>query len=221
MPKAIAQSNAGKPDLPSRSGQGAETRARILAATADLVGERGWDRVTTRSIAQRAGVNQALVHYHFGSIEALVREAALTAVNEELASATAPLLEPVPLEEGIRGSGRAVDALDPTSPRMSLFIELLLRSARDPILYEALVEELRAFRTLLAGRIAAEAAAGTVRADVDPMGMAVLITAALDGLLLHRLSDRETDVTGAVEAIIATLRPAPPPGEPNRIEVPS
>ena len=53
------------------------TRARLLSAAASLIAERGWSAVTTRAVAERAGVNQALVHYHFGSIDNLRREAVM------------------------------------------------------------------------------------------------------------------------------------------------
>ena len=40
------------------------TRQRLLAASSSLIVERGWSAVTTRAVAERAGVNQALVHYY-------------------------------------------------------------------------------------------------------------------------------------------------------------
>lgn len=49
-----------------------ETRARILAATDHLFGDLGFDATTTRDIAERSGVNKALIHYHFGSKEELL-----------------------------------------------------------------------------------------------------------------------------------------------------
>lgn len=50
----------------------AETRERILAATDQLFGAVGFDATTTRDIAERSGVNKALIHYHFGSKEELL-----------------------------------------------------------------------------------------------------------------------------------------------------
>ena len=48
-----------------------ETAGRLLAAAAALFGERGFDGVSARAVAERAGVNKALVFYYFGSMEAL------------------------------------------------------------------------------------------------------------------------------------------------------
>jgi len=44
-----------------------ETKAKILDATDQLFGELGFDATSTRDIAERSGVNKALIHYHFGT----------------------------------------------------------------------------------------------------------------------------------------------------------
>lgn len=47
-------------------------RERILEAADTLFGEIGFDATTTREIAERSGVNKALIHYHFKSKEGLL-----------------------------------------------------------------------------------------------------------------------------------------------------
>lgn len=49
-----------------------ETRARILEAADGLFGTLGFDATTTRDIAERSGVNKALIHYHYGSKDELL-----------------------------------------------------------------------------------------------------------------------------------------------------
>lgn len=44
-----------------------DTQARVLAAASELFAEHGFARTTIREIAERAGVNVAAGHYHFGS----------------------------------------------------------------------------------------------------------------------------------------------------------
>lgn len=61
------QSRRGEPD-PS-------TRERILEVALEAFSELGFDGASTRTIAQRAGVNQGLIPYYFGTKEALWREA--------------------------------------------------------------------------------------------------------------------------------------------------
>lgn len=43
------------------------TKSALLNSAADLFAQRGYDAVSTREIAERAGVNLALIQYHFGS----------------------------------------------------------------------------------------------------------------------------------------------------------
>jgi len=49
-----------------------ETRERILGAADALFGTLGFDGTTTRDIAERSGVNKALIHYHFGTKDDLL-----------------------------------------------------------------------------------------------------------------------------------------------------
>ncbi|WP_288047924.1 helix-turn-helix domain-containing protein, partial [Nocardia sp.] len=48
--------------------RGRATRERLLEAAVSLIGEVGWSGVSTRMVAQRAGVNAGVVHYHFASV---------------------------------------------------------------------------------------------------------------------------------------------------------
>jgi AcrR family transcriptional regulator len=43
------------------------TAARILRAAEELLGERGYDGVSMRDVAERAGITKALIFYHFRS----------------------------------------------------------------------------------------------------------------------------------------------------------
>ncbi|MEE9383090.1 MAG: TetR family transcriptional regulator [Nannocystaceae bacterium] len=56
------------PKPPSREGaRDAEaTRARLVNAAKHLIAEQGWAAATSRAIAAQAGVNAALINYHFG-----------------------------------------------------------------------------------------------------------------------------------------------------------
>lgn len=73
-----------------------EVRSAVLTATRELMGERGVDGFTVRDVADRAGVNHALVHRHFGTKadvveQVLVAEAA--AVSEAVVAARLPIAE--------------------------------------------------------------------------------------------------------------------------------
>jgi AcrR family transcriptional regulator len=51
---------------------GAETRIRILEAAQETLRVDGITQASARNIARRGGFNQALIFYHFGSVEGLL-----------------------------------------------------------------------------------------------------------------------------------------------------
>lgn len=51
---------------------GVSTRKVLLDAAEELLVSKGLSEITTRKVADKAGVNQALIHYHFGTMEELL-----------------------------------------------------------------------------------------------------------------------------------------------------
>jgi AcrR family transcriptional regulator len=62
--------------------QPAGTRARILAAAAEVFGAKGFKAATTRQIAEAAGVNPAAINYHFNGKQGLYTEVLETLLSE-------------------------------------------------------------------------------------------------------------------------------------------
>src|SRR5579862_2583558 len=69
-----------------------DTRAALIEAAIAVLGESGFAGASARRIAQRAGVNQALVFYHFGSVNDLL-VAALEEVSARRMAAYKELLD--------------------------------------------------------------------------------------------------------------------------------
>src|SRR3546814_709558 len=103
------------------------TRDRILDAALDLFSERSFDGATTREIAQRAGVTQPLLNYHYRSKDDLWR-AAVDSLFVTLRQTMADRLE------GLRG----VDPLTSAKLRVREFITF---SARNPQLHRIITQE--------------------------------------------------------------------------------
>ncbi len=77
-------------------------REALLAGARRCLYERGYGRTTARDIATAAGVSLAAIGYHFGSTEALLNAAMITAIEEwgdemarALGTAVDPALDPV------------------------------------------------------------------------------------------------------------------------------
>jgi AcrR family transcriptional regulator len=177
-----------------------------------LVAERGWGAVSTRLVADRAGVNQALVHYHFGSKEALLRLAVARAIDAEIAAAVEPMLMAPSFEDGLDATLAAIGRFDPASPSGILLAEAMLRATRDPLVAESIATELAVFRALLADRLRVARDAGQVRAALDPVATATALAALLDGLLLHRIADPAIDL-GSLRAALGMMLTPPAPSE--------
>jgi AcrR family transcriptional regulator len=71
------------------------TRERLLDVALQAFAELGYDGASTRAIAARAGVNQGLIPYYFGTKETLWREAVDRAFAELRAVFAAVQAEPV------------------------------------------------------------------------------------------------------------------------------
>ena len=106
------------------------TRDRILAAAVDLFSERSFDGATTREIAERAGVTQPLVSYHYKSKDELWR-AAVDSLFDALRAAAAERMH------GLRG----VDEVTVAKLRVREFITF---SARNPELHRIITQESKA-----------------------------------------------------------------------------
>jgi AcrR family transcriptional regulator len=65
------------PALATRQRDSAATRRALRAAACELFATIGYDATTVRAVAERAGVNQALLFRYFGSKEGLFTEAVL------------------------------------------------------------------------------------------------------------------------------------------------
>src|ERR1035441_5527147 len=75
----------GKSGSPSKvraggAGRSAETRRLLVQAAITTLKEDGYGGASARAIAERAGSNQGLIFYHFGSVANLLL-AALDAVS--------------------------------------------------------------------------------------------------------------------------------------------
>jgi AcrR family transcriptional regulator len=181
-----------------RSSSGS-TRQRLLQAAAELIAELGWGRVTTRAVAERAGLPHGTVSYHFRGKQELLAEAALRTVEHlapmrelEAVETLAELLQLVSAWASNR------DALDPVVS--GVLMESMRESERDPTLRHRMVELLADYRRLLTDLVRAEQDRGAVASGAAPSALASLIAAVGDGLLLHALLDPEVDVVAAFEA---------------------
>lgn len=200
--------------MPGRTNaeRGREVRERLLTAARELIAEVGWSGVSTRVLAERAGVRYGLVHYHFESLQALLRQATLEAMAGMLDGTAALLSEAVSPADGVEAMLSELDRYNGSDPASLLFVEGYLAATRDDELHARMGELVVRFRTALT---ASFADAG----HRSPDAAARLVMAVFDGFILHKGLDPE--LTGdRIAPLLRTLTgpapaPLPAPAEPN------
>ncbi|GAA3742840.1 AcrR family transcriptional regulator [Spinactinospora alkalitolerans] len=164
---------------PTPAERGREVREKLLAAARALIGELGWNAVSTRILAQRAGVRPGLVHYHFESLPALLRRAALDAMRRTLDDTAAVLAGAATPADGVDAMLSFLDHYTGRDPESLLFSEAYLVATRD--------EELRARMSELIADFHGDLAERLARAGHHaPEDAATLLMAVLDGFVLHK-----------------------------------
>jgi AcrR family transcriptional regulator len=179
-----------------------------MAAAAELIAELGWGRVTTRAVADRAGLPHGAVSYHFRGKQELLTEAAMFAFARAVpADEFAALAGVQDLIGLIVAEVADRDAIDPVLSR--LMFEAMREAERDPALRERMGAMLSQYREMMIQAVRAEQQRGTVFAGAPADAIATLISAVGDGLLLHALLDPDLDVRPALDALRPLLAPRP------------
>jgi AcrR family transcriptional regulator len=174
--------------------RGREVRRRLLRAACELVPERGWTGVSTRTVAERAGVAPGLVHYHFASLQALLAEAAigwLRAVVDDLDAVLERCRTPAELVDVLLGE---VERYTGTDPASLLAVEAYLAATRDQELRRELAAVLSDFRRRIAAWLDEQAVPG-------PEATAAVLAAAIDGVLLHRALDPQSSAAAVAPVL--------------------
>ncbi|TDD21414.1 TetR/AcrR family transcriptional regulator [Nonomuraea diastatica] len=168
--------------------RGRATRQRLLDAAVTLVPEVGWGGVTTRLVAERAGVAPGVVHYHFASVTDLLVAAGLAFTGGLLDSLADELRARPGIGEGVDWLLGELSRYGGTDPASLLVVEMFLASTRLPELRERLAGQIAAFRSRVAAWLAEAGYQG------DAPTAAAMLAAALDGVVLHRSLDPGLDV---------------------------
>ena len=192
-----------------RSRSGLETRERIIDAALETVRVEGLVGTSTRAIARTGDFNQALVFYHFGSIEELLL-AALHRANERRIERFGRRLEAVDTLSGLVQIAAELhgDAEDPDHPAL---VAIVAGWSTSSDVGQRIIETLRPWDELVEAALR-RCLAGTPFARVVPTDdLAHAVAAMFLGIeLMGRL-----DCDGArTESLFASLAGAAALGGP-------
>ncbi|WP_216215600.1 TetR/AcrR family transcriptional regulator [Amycolatopsis aidingensis] len=180
------------------SGRGARRRDQLVEAGVALLAEEGWPAVTSRGVAERAGANPGLIHYHFGGLPGLHAAIACRAGELVINPVIAELLRAPDGQAALRAVRRMLPATTEDDRVTRLATELIVGARRAPELGEVLSEQLRQARAELAGWL--ERRHPELPAE-RRAGAATLLAALLDGLMLHRMLDSALPVADALATL--------------------
>jgi AcrR family transcriptional regulator len=191
----------------------ADTRGALVEAAIDVLRESGFAAASARRIAQRAGCNQALVFYHFGSVNDLLM-AALAEVSARRMAAYRGLLDRTGTLGELISAARIVFEEDLDAGHVTVLTEMISGAQSVPGLGERVAACLApwrefaadAVRDVLAGSpvarlLPAEEAAHGVVAGI--LGLEMLASLDGDRTAALALFDRAR----AVGDVLDRLRP--------------
>ena len=121
----------------SRSRRAAETRSRLLTATAELLAERGYSRLATAAVAERAGVAHGTLFKHFATKSELMAATTELVLEEIIGEFLTMAQEFAGKPEPIDHALRAVWTLF-RSERLQATLELYVAARTDQSLRDAL-----------------------------------------------------------------------------------
>ncbi|MEV5000421.1 TetR/AcrR family transcriptional regulator [Nocardioides sp. LML1-1-1.1] len=160
------------------------TREKLLAATLRVVAEQGIAKVSARTIATEAGVNQALVFYHFGSVDDLLAQACEHGARERVEANRAALAE-VRDFAALIAVARRVHATEQAAGNVALLGQLLAGASSHPALGPATAAGLELWTREVEGVLARLLGAGPLADLVDVPGLARAVSAAFVGIELY------------------------------------
>jgi AcrR family transcriptional regulator len=140
---AKAGPRAGKP----RGEQSADVRAALVSAAIDALRDAGYAGASAREIAGRAGCSQALVFYHFGSVNDLLL-AALDEVSSRRMVAYRSLLAEATSASALAGVARRILTDDLDAGYVRVLVEMITAAHAVPGLGDQVSERLQPWREL-------------------------------------------------------------------------
>jgi len=168
-----------------------DPRQALMDAAERMLVEVGHAGITTRRLAQEAGVNHGLVHYYFGSMENVLAETLDRFTERLIERQRAMYAAPVPFIEKWRTAMNYMD-LDHESGYQKIWLELHALAWNNPDLRARVAAVTGEWRAVV--REALEDAAREYRRDPDDVPLAGL-TSLVETITLGMILERHVGVT--------------------------
>ncbi len=185
---------ASRPGQTAGTGSNA-TRSALVDAAIESLRFDGFAGASPRAIAARAGGNQALVFYHFGSVAELLL-AALDEVSERRLRRYSAAVEGVETPSELVRAATEIFREDLDEGYVTVLVEMIAGTAASPELGDQVARRIAPWRTFAQNTIEA-AVAGSPLASLIPVGDVAYAVVALY-LGMEMLSNLDGDRTAAL-----------------------
>jgi AcrR family transcriptional regulator len=162
----------------------ADTRRKLLDGAIETLRARGIAGTSARAIAAASGVNQALIFYHFGSVEDLVDVACREATAERVALYRPRFLAVATLRELLR-IGREIRETERDAGNVIALAQVLAGAQQDERLAVTARDALAMWTTEIEAALARLTASTPIGDVADPAGLAQGVGAAFIGIVLY------------------------------------
>lgn len=159
-----------------------QTRAALRDAAVRLVGREGLRAATARGIATEAGVNQALVFYHFDGVDGLLREAFDHGTRAMIATHAAALEQATSLAD-LHAVGVEMAEASRADGSAALLAQVVAAAHTDPEQARLLGHSLRLWRDAVGDAVRRLLAERGIDRDVDVEATTSALAAAVIGMI--------------------------------------
>lgn len=167
-----------------------DTKTKLLDGALRTLTEHGIAGTSARTIAAAAGVNQALVFYHYGSVDELLAAACRHGAEQRVALYRDRLAEVNDLSE-LLALARDLHTAEKAAGHLNVLGQLLAGAQTQPTLATATVAGLSLWTEELEHVLARVMADSPLSEFVDTRGLAKAIAAGFVGLELYEGVDPE------------------------------
>jgi AcrR family transcriptional regulator len=177
----------------------ADTKERLVAGALETIRREGIAGVSARTIAATSGVNQALIFYHFRSVDELIAVACRTGTASRLGHYRERLAAVTTLRE-LLDLGRALHAEERQAGNVTVLGQVLAGAQMDSRLIAPTKDALAMWTREIEAVLRRVLADSPLSEIADPAALAVTVSAAFIGLELYEGVDPD-GATAALEAI--------------------
>ena len=198
---------ATDPPSDRRIARGRATRAQLLAAATDVLREQGYAATSMRAVAERAGTQLSLVHYHFGSKRGLFAAILDDLTTTLLERQQALFADERPFAEQWRTACHYLRE-DIDSGYVRILWELWAAGLADEELSARWRATQRGWRDLIVERLERWQAEQHIELPMRPHALAALIGSLFEGAeteILAGVPETETPHLEALEACAALI----------------